>query len=49
MSREDTLMTPGTEIIDRVVEEGLYNYWNSPRMNKHKLTSRKIASYFTPA
>jgi hypothetical protein len=39
----DPLMRRVTEIIDRVVEAGIYNYWVSLRMNKHKLLSRKIA------
>jgi len=39
----DPLLRRVTEIIDRVVAAGIYNYWVSLRMNKHKLLSRKIA------
>jgi hypothetical protein len=39
----DPLMRRVTEIIDRVVEAGLYNYWNSLRMHGLKLKSRIIA------
>ena len=38
----DPLMRRVTEIIDRVVTAGLYNYWNSLRMHSLKLSSRKI-------
>jgi hypothetical protein len=43
MLHGDPLMKQVTEIIDRVVEAGLYNYWISITMNKYKLLSRKIA------
>jgi hypothetical protein len=33
-----------TEIIDRVVAAGIYNYWNSLRMHALKLGSQKIAN-----
>jgi len=34
-----------TEIIDRVVEAGIYNYWISLSMNLRKLHSRKLAIF----
>jgi hypothetical protein len=43
MFHGDPLMRRVTEIVDRVVEAGLYNYWISLTMNKFKLYSRKIA------
>ena len=43
MFHGDPLMKRVTEIIDRFVEAGLYNYWISISMNLHKLYSRKIA------
>ena len=43
MFHGDPLMTRVNEIIDRVVEAGLYSFWNSWRMNGLKLYSRKIA------
>jgi len=43
MFHGDPLMSRVTEIIDRVVEAGLYNYWISISMEKNKLYSRKIA------
>ena len=43
MLRGDSLMGRVTEIIDRVVAAGIYNYWNSLRMHALKLGSRKIA------
>jgi hypothetical protein len=43
MFHGDPLMKRVTEIVDRVVEAGLYNYWISLIMNKYKLISRKIA------
>jgi hypothetical protein len=43
MFHGDPLMKRVTEIIDRVVEAGLYNYWISMGTNKVKLLSRKIA------
>jgi hypothetical protein len=39
----DPLIMRVTEIIDRVVEAGLYKYWISQRMNYFKLRYRKIA------
>jgi len=39
----DPLLMRFNEIIDRVVEAGIYNYWISLSMNKHKLNARKIA------
>jgi len=39
----ETLMRRVTEIIDRVIEAGVYNYWISLIRNKHKIFSRKIA------
>jgi hypothetical protein len=39
----DPLMRRVTEIIDRVVEAGIYNCWISLNMNQLKLYSRKIA------
>jgi hypothetical protein len=43
MFHGDPLMKRVTEIIDRVVEAGLYNFWISLNMNMDKLSSRKIA------
>jgi hypothetical protein len=43
MLQGDPLMRRVNEIIDRVVEAGLYNYWMSQFMGKHKLESKKIA------
>jgi glycosyltransferase involved in cell wall biosynthesis len=43
MYHGDPLMKRVTEIIDHVVEAGIYNYWISLRMNMYKLHSRKIA------
>ena len=43
MFNGDPLISRVSEIIDRVVEAGLYNYWNSRLMNWIKLYSRKIA------
>jgi hypothetical protein len=42
MFHGDPLMRRVTEIIDRVVEAGIYNYWISLFMNLGKLYSRKI-------
>ena len=39
----DPLMKRVTEIIDRVVEAGIYKYWFFLKIHKHKLQSRKIA------
>jgi hypothetical protein len=35
-----------TEIIDRVVAQGIYNYWISLRMNEYKLLSWKMQPAF---
>jgi hypothetical protein len=43
MFHGDPLMTRVTEIIDRVVEAGIYNQWISLRMNLAHSYSRKIA------
>jgi hypothetical protein len=43
MLHGDPLMRRITEIIDRVVEAGIYNYWKSLRMHSVKLRSRTIA------
>ena len=43
MFHGDPLMRRVTEIIDRVVEAGLYNYWISLRMHLINLFSRKTA------
>jgi hypothetical protein len=43
MIHGDPLMRQVTEIIDRVVEAGIYNYWISIRMNMLKVNARKIA------
>jgi hypothetical protein len=43
MFHGDPLMRRVTEIIDRVVEAGLYNFWISLGMHMRKLLSRKIA------
>jgi hypothetical protein len=43
MFHGDPLLRRVTEILDRVVEAGIYNYWISLNMNIHKLYSRKIA------
>jgi hypothetical protein len=43
MFHGDPLLRQVTEIIDRVVEAGMYNYWISLVMNMDKLYSRKIA------
>jgi hypothetical protein len=43
MFHGDSLMKRVTEVIDRVVEAGLYKYWISLSMNQNKLLSRKIA------
>ena len=39
----DPLLRLVTEIIDRVVEAGLYNYWKSKLINWYKIHYRKIA------
>ena len=43
MFHGDPLMRRVTEIIDSVVEAGIYNYWVSQFLNNYKLLSRKIA------
>jgi len=43
MFHGDPLLRRVTEIIDQVVEAGLYNYWKSLRLNWLKIYSRKIA------
>jgi hypothetical protein len=43
MLHGDPLMRRVNEIIDRVVEAGLYNYWISLQMHSLKFYSRKIA------
>jgi len=43
MFHGDPLLRRVNEIIDRLVEEGLYNYWISLTMDVLKLKSRKIA------
>jgi hypothetical protein len=43
MFQGDPLMRRVTEIIDRVVEAGLYNFWNSLLMNSVKISSHKIS------
>jgi len=43
MLHGDPLMPRVTEIIDRVVEAGLYNFWISQEMHKIKVDYRKIS------
>jgi hypothetical protein len=43
MSHADPLLRRVNEIIDRVVEAGIYNFWISLIMNKIKILSRKIS------
>jgi len=43
MIHADPLMRRVTEVIDRVVEAGIYNHWTSLRMHSLKVRSRKIA------
>jgi len=43
MSHGDPLMRRVNEIIDRVVEAGIYNYWYSLHMNVYKIISHKIS------
>jgi len=43
MFHGDPLMRRGTEIIDRVIEAGIYTYWISLNKNKHKILSLKTA------
>jgi hypothetical protein len=42
MFHGDPLVKRVTEIIDRVVEAGIYNYWISLILNVYKLFSRRI-------
>jgi hypothetical protein len=42
MFHGDTLMKRLNDIIDRVVEAGLYNYWISIQFNSYKISSRII-------
>jgi len=39
----DPLMGPVNKFIDRLVQAGIYNHWNSYRVNWIKCRSRKIA------
>jgi hypothetical protein len=39
----DPLLRRVTEIIDRFVEPGMYNYWISANMHRRKILSRSIA------
>jgi hypothetical protein len=43
MFNGDPRMTRVTELIDRVMEAGIYNYWILIYLNNGKLCSRKIA------
>jgi hypothetical protein len=43
MFHGDPLMSRVNDIIDRVVEAGLYNYWISHEINSYKISSRIIA------
>jgi len=43
MFHGDPLMRRVNEVIDRVVEAGLYNYWISAQINLGKILARKIA------
>jgi len=43
MLHGDPLLKRVTEIIDRVVEAGIYKYWFSLRIHRLKLRSQKIA------
>jgi hypothetical protein len=45
MFHGDPLVRRVSEIIDRVVEAGIYKYWISPILNKYKLISRKIVLF----
>jgi hypothetical protein len=42
MLHGDPLMKRVSEVVDRVVEAGLYNYWNSQRMFRLELSTQKI-------
>jgi hypothetical protein len=48
MFHGDPMVRGVTEIIDRVVEPGIYNYWISLHLNEYKIFSRKN-SYCSPA
>ena len=48
MLHGDPLLRRVTEIIDRVVAAGLYNYWNSLRIHSLKLSSRNITIVHPP-
>jgi len=48
MFHGDPLMRRFKEIIDRMVEAGLYNYWISLNVNIRKIFSRKIAIVHPP-
>ena len=43
MLKGDPLMRRVTEIIDRVFESVIYNYWISLKINKFKIWSQRIA------
>jgi hypothetical protein len=43
MLSTDALMRRVTEIIDRVFEAGIYNFWISLKLNLHKILSHKIS------
>jgi hypothetical protein len=43
MFHGDPLMRPVNDIIDRVVEAGLYNYWISLEINLSKILFSRIA------
>ena len=43
MCHGDPLLRRVNEVIDGMVEAGLYNYWISLNMNMKKVLSRKIA------
>jgi hypothetical protein len=45
MIHGDPLLRRVNEIIDRVLEAGIYNYWTSIFLNELKLLSRKIAIF----
>jgi hypothetical protein len=45
MLRTDPLMRRVTEIIDRVVEAGIYNFWISLKLNLYKILSHKISLF----
>ena len=45
MFHGDPLMRRVTEIIDRLVESGIYSHWDSPRIEHLKLHSRKIGIF----